>query len=243
MYLAGELVSASECDYSSSKELGLICPICKSAVFLRSSSMRKIKGVEKPFRAYFAHYKGAPWDCENRVLTPQGRRYLEKLKIKAKAQRLSLYNQHLWNIIAPSLGISYRELNKARSVLGESWFIEMARTVRSCMKETLPDCMELVASAVNLKVSKEKLSPLEGRYNKMVAEEVTEFLSTDTAGYTLIKLIKAAVYRLMMVLERTEVEDAPAIMIIVVSMIGKVRWYRELKDRIPPPDWVELWNE
>jgi len=61
------LVDAAECDYTSFKHLGLLCPICKRSVFLvkeavRSATQRKkkdgstceVKGSNVV--SYFAHH-------------------------------------------------------------------------------------------------------------------------------------------------------------------------------------------
>ncbi|MDJ0689039.1 MAG: hypothetical protein QNJ41_11055 [Xenococcaceae cyanobacterium MO_188.B32] len=41
MYLGGTIVSATECDFEDYKRLGLTCPICRQAVYLRSGSIRQ----------------------------------------------------------------------------------------------------------------------------------------------------------------------------------------------------------
>jgi hypothetical protein len=46
MYLGGFVVKADDCDHDSAKQWGLKCPFCDSAVFLRSQSIRKIKGED-----------------------------------------------------------------------------------------------------------------------------------------------------------------------------------------------------
>ena len=90
MYFGGEIINASECDYATSRNLGLICPFCNSAVFIRSESVRQRNGKIQLVRPYFAHYPGGSetnWDCDKRLHTNQGREQIEKLKIQARDQR------------------------------------------------------------------------------------------------------------------------------------------------------------
>jgi len=56
MYFGGDIVFADECNYQSAQKLGLKCPFCDSAVFLRSESVRNVKGKLQLISPYFAHY-------------------------------------------------------------------------------------------------------------------------------------------------------------------------------------------
>ena len=67
----GQLVDASEVDYESYKNLGLLCPNCKEPVFLQGASrqLTKDKIVEVP--AHFKHFAAKDFalikQCEARV--------------------------------------------------------------------------------------------------------------------------------------------------------------------------------
>jgi hypothetical protein len=71
MRYGGELVEASECNYDDYKHLGLLCPECKSSVFLVAGSMRSRKEKTFDVSAHFSHFKNvAPTlvqKCELRV--------------------------------------------------------------------------------------------------------------------------------------------------------------------------------
>jgi hypothetical protein len=112
----GMLIDALECDYTSFKHLGLLCPICKRTVFLvkestRLASQRKTKDGSKidvkaaDIPAYFAHHpevdKNTVNDCElrSKQITVTERVYLEA---KAHNQRQKILQAHLWRMIQTS---------------------------------------------------------------------------------------------------------------------------------------------
>ena len=41
MYLGGDLISATECDYNTSKEFGLVCPCCHEPVYYCAGSVHE----------------------------------------------------------------------------------------------------------------------------------------------------------------------------------------------------------
>lgn len=115
----GMLVDANECDYTSFKHLGLLCPICKRTVFLvkestRSASQRKIKDGSKidvksaDIPAYFAHHpevdKNTVNDCElrSKQITVAERAYLEA---KAHNQRQKIFHAHFWKMLLTSFSL------------------------------------------------------------------------------------------------------------------------------------------
>lgn len=106
MYLGGEIVRAIDCDFSSSKNLGIVCPYCSEAVFLRSGGMRDqtLRNGQKKTQIvnpYFAHYAGGSYnafECENRSMSAEGRERLRTIAIEARNQRLDLYNRRLWEM-------------------------------------------------------------------------------------------------------------------------------------------------
>lgn len=51
LYNGGQLISAQEGDYSTSRELGLICPFCKESVFLLTDWKEAIEVLNDKTRA------------------------------------------------------------------------------------------------------------------------------------------------------------------------------------------------
>lgn len=69
MYRAGNLVKASDCDYDSARELGLICPFCDEPVFLCKPAIKQRQKSGKYYytNAHFNHYPSGDitdYDCE-----------------------------------------------------------------------------------------------------------------------------------------------------------------------------------
>ena len=96
MYKGGELIAATEADYECSRELGMICPFCKEAVFLTREHTRKNSAV----RASWKHYRVSEESafCEERALSAQGKEILKQLQPEARGQRLKLFNRRFWDI-------------------------------------------------------------------------------------------------------------------------------------------------
>lgn len=105
MYRGGFQVDVETCDHTSAKNLGLICPFCKEAVFYRSGSKYVKDSKEISVKPSFVHYAiegdelTAGVECENRAKRQDGIDYLKRLEIESKNQRLKLYNDHLWEIV------------------------------------------------------------------------------------------------------------------------------------------------
>lgn len=197
MYFGGDIVSADECDFNSSKELGLKCPFCDSGVFIRSASIRKTKGKERLVDAYFAHYPSGwqdNWDCENRSKTAQGQREVEKIKIEARNQRLRVYNAYLWSMFADELNITHRQLNHVRSVFGEAWCERTSVLVRREWHNSISDVYTILDATVQELVNTVKdghhLLTCDLRMHQLICHEIAEFLGTNTGGFCFLKLFK-----------------------------------------------------
>ena len=143
MYLGGELLKAEECDYASSRELGLICPICNEAVFLvagsvRENILRNSKKKTQILPAHFNHYKmnddNFSLSCDYRALSNQQRLELKSNYTKSKKQRLEIFNRHLWDIIKKErnlrpkkmfkeslIPVSNTEINKLKTTVLTLW--------------------------------------------------------------------------------------------------------------------------
>lgn len=118
IYRGGLVVDATVCDYESSKKLGLKCPFCSEAVFLRQGS--SYKRGDKPIEvsAAFCHYAigdNAGTECELRSLRKDGQEYLQELEIQSRNQRLEIYNKYLWDIFFEDMKIENKHLKDVDS--------------------------------------------------------------------------------------------------------------------------------
>lgn len=202
MYFGGEIIKASDCNYQTSRELGIVCPFCSSAVFLRSQSTREVKGKLQLVRPYFAHYptgNGDDFDCEKRSHTKQGKERIEQIRIQARNQRLKLYNAYLWDMIAESHEITHQQLNKVRSVFGERWCEQTSVLVRHEWGKCLSSIYTYIDAAIKdisaSFISKEHyLMQCDIKLHQVICNEVADFLSTNSSGYVFHKLFKRTLY-------------------------------------------------
>lgn len=214
----GEIINASACDYESTKLLGLVCPFCSQAVFFRSGSFYTRKGKQISSPESFSHYHSEDLlatdkDCELRSSRPEGEEYLQRLKIEAKNQRLSLFNKRLWLIVKSSYSVnSLREVDKA---FKKEW---LQTTSIQCHKELARDLSLYQTELEQLKrfsveQQKEKLlcpawtkeesfrdyencSYIDKQINLVIAKEALEFLSTSTGKYAFLKILKLSIQTL-----------------------------------------------
>lgn len=129
----GMLVDAAECNYTSFKHLGLLCPICKRTVFLvreklRPASTRKNKDgsvsavKEANVCSYFAHHSDVDRDtindCELRSsqITLGQRLAAETI---SRNQRQKIMQAHLWKITRTSLLL--HELEIYEQIFSSMW--------------------------------------------------------------------------------------------------------------------------
>jgi len=100
IYWGGTIIDAEQCDYTSSRELGLHCPFCNEAVFWRTAHTRTMPdGSTQHVDPSFVHYPGLGIDCELRAKRPEGEAYIHALEVKARNQRLILFNKYFIDII------------------------------------------------------------------------------------------------------------------------------------------------
>jgi hypothetical protein len=87
----GELVEPQECDYNDYKYLGLLCPECKSPVFLVKSQVRSRLEKTYAVSAHFSHFKEVDptyaQKCELRVSNYDDRE-MEKRKAIASVSAI-----------------------------------------------------------------------------------------------------------------------------------------------------------
>lgn len=103
MYFGGELIDATDADYDSYKDLGLLCPNCKSPVFLQAVSKRHYvdKIIEIP--AHFKHFQAKDpalaKECEARVARYDAKE-LKRRASQARNQRLRILQRRFWDIFS-----------------------------------------------------------------------------------------------------------------------------------------------
>lgn len=217
IYLGGDIVAASECDYSSYERLGLKCPFCDSAVFIRSASFRKIKGVEKPIGAYFAHFPSGyseNYDCEARSTSKAGRDRIEQIKVEARNQRLKTYNAKLWQLISTDRNIPRQRIAKIRKLMDGHWIDRFTKLVRREITANLEDLYKSIDIAIESidRMQPDSLSHVlsvkdsqieydtqrayfcecDRRLHRAICYEVIEFLATNSGGWALNKLVTLA---------------------------------------------------
>lgn len=153
MRYAGMLVDAAEADYSSYKNLGLLCPICHAPVFLVSGSDRapttrkitdKTTGIVKEVpvaaatvEAHFSHFKDVSEEqvkqCELRVRGIKPAEIHRCIAI-ARHQRERFFKSHFWQL----LELGYKmETWEEDVVFAHSGFIA------SCPAKDPDNCREL----------------------------------------------------------------------------------------------------
>lgn len=206
IYRAGDIVNAIDCNYESSAKLGLVCPFCQQAIFLRVGSTYDRQGQQIIMPAAFCHYKtDDPFaeDCELRSTRKDGEEYLEKLRIDSHGQRLDIYNKRLWDIVKKSLNVtSLKQIKKefgdrfiqtgfllARQELNRSldFYIEQTRMFGS--EEFIRKNREQLKKHVGAEVLDHilkfdlKRSKYDLNLQYVIVQEVLEFLSTRTGGY------------------------------------------------------------
>lgn len=101
----GQLVEAEDVNYAGYKELGLLCPNCKSPVFLQSESLRRLDTKVAKVPSHFKHFEvknvGLIQFCEARV-AKYDRKEVERRQTIARNQRLRILQRRFWSIILRS---------------------------------------------------------------------------------------------------------------------------------------------
>lgn len=133
MRYGGLFVAASECDYTSFKHQGLLCPICKKSVFLvagseRSPHQRTLKDgsvrdvKQAKIDAYFAHHpdteKSLVEACELRsTQITQAQKAL--VAAQSRGQRQKALQAHCWKILKTS--IKLEDIDTTPKLLYSYW--------------------------------------------------------------------------------------------------------------------------
>ncbi len=170
MRYGGLLIDASECDYNSFKQLGLLCPICNRPVFLvqaaqREAHTRKNKDggsvavKESSVLAHFSHFpdvsKEQVEECElkTKQITQTQR---TAIAVKAKGQRLKMLQSNLWKMLKTSFRLYYAE---GMETILEDLFLEAsfmnAMRSKAYLDKLVETCALSMMHPTNLKVVKE----------------------------------------------------------------------------------------
>ena len=156
MYLGGSLIYAKEADFNTCKELGLVCPLCSEAVFLKSGFLRNNRLRNGTIKTQivppsFSHYKNDGIfvsDCENRVYSKEGKEIIRHFEIDAKNQRLKLYNKKLWEMYKDHYSITRDTVLRYKKRLGTKYIEAIAIESRKNWAKNLKDIYEWLETTV-----------------------------------------------------------------------------------------------
>lgn len=222
MYLIGEIVSADQCDYESSRKLGLVCPFCNEVVFLRASSMRETtlrngKRVTQEIPSYFAHYPSTfnGFECENRALTKEGKAEIEKLVIESKNQRLKLFNDSLWDIFKSDRNVREKKvIERIKTQFSLKEIEDISSRTHRYFGTDLPKLYEFLSQLPDEVKPEKMLSKLFSietvrqsvndhyayfdnvslEFHLEICREIIAFLATRSSGRVFYNLIKVSLF-------------------------------------------------
>jgi hypothetical protein len=218
--LGGMPVYATDCTYEDTIELLTTCPICSSAVHLRSASERTYKESGKTIisNPYFAHYKAGnanDYDCTARCKSLEGQRILQQRQDIFKGQRLDWYNNRLWSVIEEDRHMTPEIITMLTRALGIDAIRQRARNWRKNYKNNRPRIIQTFRSAgilyEDVKVKLAKYEPSDVHYQAAksyfysvdeklhtdICMEIMDFVATPSGGYALEKFIPAGIMLMM----------------------------------------------
>lgn len=178
LYKGGNLFDALNCDYSSSRELGLICPFCRGSVFLA-----KGQRVAPHWRHYRVTVESEY--CEKRSLSPEGKEELIALQIPAQKQRLKLFNRRFWEIYKHKKDVPVNLRRRCPRAVGED---TLSRLIKHCHEqwhveqiiEALPRKLKWRKTQTEAVESALRIHPaLEGVTQEIAEELVNDFVKTE----------------------------------------------------------------
>jgi hypothetical protein len=213
-------VYATDCTYEDTIELLTTCPICSSAVHLRSASERTYKESGKTIisNPYFAHYKAGnanDYDCTARCKSLEGQRILQQRQDIFKGQRLDWYNNRLWSVIEEDRHMTPEIITMLTRALGIDAIRQRARNWRKNYKNNRPRIIQTFRSAgilyEDVKVKLAKYEPSDVHYQAAksyfysvdeklhtdICMEIMDFVATPSGGYALEKFIPAGIMLMM----------------------------------------------
>lgn len=209
IYWGGTVVDANSCDYESSRKLGLHCPFCNEALFLRSAHTRIMPdGSRQQVAASFAHYPGLGLDCELRAKRPEGEKHIQQLEIHSRNQRLLLFNKHFVDIIRNHIAIKDEQpkVKILRKTLGKDFtkpfaklFLDQKITYERIQYEASQN-LKRIQFTLNqqevpeimrneLKSTAKKVGSYMTQRNLAIAHEAGLWLQSKSAAWALDRLI------------------------------------------------------
>lgn len=149
LYHGGLLVNAAESDYTSSRELGLVCPFCKESVLLVKSHSRGEVLVSAAWRHYKLSVNSSY--CENRALSKDGMDELKQLQKQAQNQRLRLFNRRFWDIFKYNKAIPLNLRATCTRLVGEE---TLDRMVKHCWERwDVEEILKTLPSKINFRLN------------------------------------------------------------------------------------------
>jgi len=256
IYLGGNLIAAIDCDYDSSRDLGLICPFCDQPVFLvRGSEKRREKsGVTYSVAPHFNHYSASEGEqCEARSKTTEGQKWLDEIRIERHNQRLDLFNNHFWDMVRnshdypknPKANISEFELKSLADNVREWWnkhpdqirdWISQSMTVFTDPQKALRHSQN-IARKLDVESGVKCLLDLfhtamtvDMKLHEQICNEASDFLKTKKSGIALQKMISAILHKYPDLLKMYHKANHPdVIAVFLVGQIAMTRWNEEFE--------------
>jgi len=154
MYFGGQLIGATEADYDSYKSLGLLCPHCKSPVFLQAVSQRQVGNTLVEIPPHFKHFKAKDAalvkECEARVAKYDARE-IQRRAAQARNQRLRLLQRQFWSILIGYYeGINFPITNILQKD-GHGFTVQVAQTLSNkFMKDKADELKTPMLQMINI---------------------------------------------------------------------------------------------
>ena len=219
IYRGGEIIDASLCDYHSSQKLGLICPFCSQAVFLRVGSCYERQGKKIVSPESFCHYHNddpSALECELRAKRKDGEEYIEKLRIESRNQRLKLFSARMTDILKQSWPANYPHIKQLNKIYGQRWLehkmIECRKEISDNISFYRTEIEQLhnkiksidfnnldiltIWTSEEIKQQNEAMNFIDHQIHLTICTEVLEFLATKTGGYAFLKFLSLGIITL-----------------------------------------------
>jgi hypothetical protein len=216
--LGGMPVYATDCTYEDTIELLTTCPICSSAVYLRSAGERTDRKTGKMiiFNPCFAHYKAGnanDYECSARCKSTEGQQILQRQENIFRGQRLEWYNNRLWSVVAEHLNITPQIITILIRRLSIGAIRQTAKDWRKNYKYDRPMIIEVIQSYKNSSLQEVEMSKhilddadypparscfytVEPKLHTDICLEIIDFLATSSGGYALEKFIPASILQM-----------------------------------------------
>lgn len=149
IFLAGELVDATNISHSDYYEKGLICPFCYEKVFFTKEFERVVEGKTVKVSASFRHHKGDPLECEARAKSTEGKVLLQVISSESRQQRKEIWQKYLWDIFTKNKrDENIKQLRHTRPILNKPFteptnhFMEINYRIEATDLKYIPGAVE-----------------------------------------------------------------------------------------------------